>query len=56
MKYRTTNEYDVDDAFLDRKNGLEHDVYEADYVDRLLEDDALSFEEAAFMSGYSDFS
>lgn len=37
-------------------DNIENDIYSADFVDRLLEDDALSFEEAAFMSGYSDFS
>ena len=30
------------------------DVYEASVVDVLLEDDELSFEEAAFMMGYLD--
>ena len=37
-------------------DNVENDIYTADFVDKLLEDDALSFEEAAFMTGYSDFS
>ncbi len=37
-------------------DNVENDIYTADFVDKLLEDDALSFEEAAFMSGYSEFS
>ncbi|MCA9478083.1 MAG: hypothetical protein KC535_02975 [Nanoarchaeota archaeon] len=34
---------------------IEEDVYKREYVDDLLEDDELSFEEAAFMTGYCDF-
>ena len=34
---------------------IENDIYNAKFVDNLLENDELSFEEAAFMSGYSDF-
>ena len=36
-------------------DNVENDVYNASFVDNLLENDELSFEEAAFMSGYSDF-
>jgi hypothetical protein len=43
-----------DESFI--MDNVENDIYTADFVDRLLEDDALSFEEAAFMSGYSEFS
>lgn len=48
-------EYEIDEKSLIMDN-VENDIYTSDFVDRLLEDDALSFEEAAFMSGYSDFS
>jgi len=35
---------------------IENDIYNAKFVDTLLENDEMSFEEAAFMSGYADFS
>ena len=37
------------------KYELEEDLYGRKYIDDLLEDDELSFEEAAFMTGYCDF-
>jgi hypothetical protein len=53
MKNEFENE--IEDASFIMDN-VENDIYMSDFVDRLLEDDALSFEEAAFMSGYSEFS
>ena len=34
---------------------IDEDIYKQDYIEDLLEDDELSFEEAAFMTGYCDF-
>ena len=45
--YELSLEYERDST-----NTNYRDVYETDVVDVLLEDDALSFEEAAFMMGY----
>jgi hypothetical protein len=36
------------------EDNVENDIYKQDFVDMLLEDDELSFEEAAFMMGYMD--
>jgi len=54
MKDKFNNDFLEEDSML--MDNVENDIYMPDFVDRLLENDALSFEEAAFMSGYSDFS
>lgn len=36
------------------EDNVENDIYKQDFVDMLLEDDELSFEEAAFMMGYME--
>lgn len=43
--------YKQDEEFEDP---LEKDIYSKDFAERLLEDDELSFEEAMFMTGYSE--
>ncbi|MCF7799161.1 hypothetical protein K9M74_04620 [Candidatus Woesearchaeota archaeon] len=40
------------EEFVKERDNVENDIYKEDFVDLLLEDDELSFEEAAFMMGY----
>ncbi len=40
------------EEFAKQNDNVENDIYSHDFVEMLLEDDELSFEEAAFMMGY----
>lgn len=42
------------DEYAKKTDNIKNDIYKQDFVDSLLEDDELSFEEAAFMMGYMD--
>lgn len=45
----------MDEDPYEKLKNFDEGIYRREYVEELLEDDELSFEEAAFMTGYCDF-